>query len=326
MKVNLVLLGILVVLVLLVVLIINTSRSKLEPVLSNNNMNNMNNTNTMNNMNNINIGKVGTYQDLIREYDSIPKTPGGIPKLIIKTSWQKLNNLSYQVKDVLNITLRLNPDYRVYYFDDDDVNNLMKSYGVKEYSAYNKIVPGAYRADLFRYCILYKYGGCYSDIGHVMLKSFDSIIEDNELVIVKDKPYLRCTGIHNALICVTPSNEFIKQVIDKSVENIENKYYGENPLDITGPLMMGKVYQCYYYNYCGKELNEKYLIKKEGIKILELVLRSDESEERINIAYITDNGILVLKTKFNNYRDVMYDNVGKLHYTELWYNEQVYVN
>jgi hypothetical protein len=204
----------------------------------------------------------------------------------------------------------------------------MKSYGSKEYSAYNKLIPGAYKADLFRYCILYKYGGCYSDIGHVMLKSFDTIIGNNKLVIVKDKPYLNYTGIHNALMCVTPSNGFIKQLIDVSVENIKNKYYGENPLSITGPFMMGKVFQCHYSNYCNKELNEKYLIKKEeGIKILEIVLRiDDESEEGNTIAYITDNNVPVLKTKFNNYRDVMYNNVGKPHYTELWYTEQVYVN
>jgi mannosyltransferase OCH1-like enzyme len=207
MKVNLVLLALFGI-ILIIILINITSRSKLEPVLSKN---------------------IKTYQDLIKDYSSIPKTPGGIPKLIIKTSWQKLNKLSPEVEDVLNITLRLNPDYRVYYFDDDDCDNFMKSYGSKEYSAYNKLVPGAYKADLLRYCILYKYGGCYSDIGHVMLKSFDSIIEDNKLVIVKDKPYLNYTGIHNALMCVVPSDKFIKQLIDVSVENIKNNYYGENP-------------------------------------------------------------------------------------------------
>jgi hypothetical protein len=160
-----------------------------------------------------------------------------------------------------------------------------------------------------------------------MLKSFDSIIEDNKLVIVNDKPGIKYNGIHNALMCFVPSNEFIKQLVDKSVENIENNYYGENPLDITGPLMMGKVYQCYYYNYCDNKLDEKYLIKKEGLKILELTLRTDdESKERNTIAYIADNGIPVLKTKFNNYRDIMYNNVGKPHYTELWYTKKVYIN
>ena len=311
---NFVLLGIILLLVLIILLSNNTSSlSRLEPVLSK---------------------KIKTYQDLIKDYSSIPKTPGGIPKLIIKISWQKLNNLPSEIKNVLNITLRLNPDYRVYYFDHDDANEFIKSsYGSKEYSAYNKLVPGAFKADLFRYCILYKYGGCYSDIGHVMLKSFDSIIEDNELVIVKDKPEIKYHGILNSLICVTPSNKFIKQLVDKSVENIENNYYGENPLAITGPDMMGKVYQCYYFNYCDNKLDEKYLMKKEGIKILEHVLITGKNLEdntnlpediRETFLYITDNGIPVLKKKFDNYKEVMYSSTNKKHYGELWHNRQVY--
>jgi hypothetical protein len=89
---------------------------------------------------------------------------------------------------------------------------------------------------------------------------------------------------------------------------------------------MGKVFQCYYSNYCNKELNEKYLMNKEGIKILQIVLRIDnESKEIITVGYITDNDVPILKTKFNNYRDVMYNNVGKPHYTELWYTKQVFM-
>jgi hypothetical protein len=280
-------------------------------------------------INNTNIIK--TYSDLINEYDSIPRTPGGIPKLIIKTSWHNLKKLPPPIKDVLDTTIRLNPDYQVYYFDDDDINNFMKSYGVREYAAFNKLIPGAYKADLFRYCILYKYGGCYSDIGHVMLKSFDYIIGDNKLVVVKDKPNINYTGIHNALICVVSSSNFIKKLVDLSVENIEHMYYGENSLDITGPVMMGKVFQCYYFNYCKQTLNENYLMNKEGIKILELTRLDDSGinnnqliQENNNMQlYITDNGVKVIKTKFDNYSEIMYTN-NKKHYGELWGTNQVY--
>lgn len=286
--------------ILLILILINNVRSGLESVF--------------------NTGKIGTYSDLIKEYDSIPKTPGGIPKLIIKTSWQKSNKLPYQIEDVLNITVRLNPDYKVYYFDDDDVIKFMKSFGSKEYASYNKLIPGAYKADFFRYCILYKYGGCYSDIGHVMLKSFDYIVGDNKLVIVKDKPRGIYYGIHNALMCVVPSDKFIKKLVDVTTENIENNYYGEDDLDITGPVMMGKVFQCYYSNYCNKKLDEKYLINKKGIKILELVLIDD-------ILYIIDNDVKIIKTKFDNYTEVMYNSsTKKIYYSDAWRNHQVYNN
>jgi mannosyltransferase OCH1-like enzyme len=202
----------------------------------------------LNSKNVLPTNNIKTYKDLLNDYDSIKKTPGGIPKLIIKTSWQTLQNLPPQIDEVLKITIDLNPDYQLYYFDDEDIQTFMQSYGVAEYNAYKKLIPGAYKADLFRYCILYKYGGCYSDIGHVMLQSFDYIIGKSKLVIVKDKPEFNYTGIHNALICVEKNNGFIKRLIEKCVENIENDYYGENSLDVTGPVMMGKVFQCYYYN------------------------------------------------------------------------------
>ena len=198
----------------------------------------------------------------------------------------------------------------------------MKSFGSKEYTAYKKLIPGAYKADFFRYCILYKYGGCYCDIGHVMLKSFDYIIRDNKLVIVKDKPTRKYYGIHNALICVVPSDKFIKKLVDVTTEHIENNYYGEDPLDITGPVMMGKVFQCYYYNYCNKKLDEKYLTNKKGMKILELVLIGYMN----NILYIVDNDVKVINTKFDNYREVMYTSSKKKHYSDAWYDNQVYNN
>jgi hypothetical protein len=55
-----------------------------------------------------------------------------------------------------------------------------------------KIIQSAFKIDLFRY------GGCYSDIGHIIYKSFDDICEKSKLIIVKD--LFNC-GIHNGLMC-----------------------------------------------------------------------------------------------------------------------------
>jgi len=276
--------------------------------------------NNKSNIKGININ-LKTYKDLLIEYnDSVKKTIGGIPKIIIKTSWQQVTNLPVEIIEVLTITARLNPDYSVYYFDDNDVERFMKDYGIREYNAYKKITPGAFKADLFRYCLLYKYGGCYSDIGHVMLKSFDYIIGDNTLVIVKDNPFImHFSGIHNALLCSTKNNEFMKLVINKTIENIENNYYGNGPLDITGPEMMGKVYQCYYKDYCNKGLNEINFVSQDGVEILYLVATTNGF-----VIKDKDKEIL-LKTKFDNYNDVQYGKqTNKVHYGVLWHNRKVY--
>ena len=125
---------------------------------------------------------LNNYQDLlssnITEY-----TPGGIPKIIIKTSWQ--TNLPGNILKIFDDTLKLNNSYKLYYFDDSECEKFLQNFSERALKAYKKIIPGAYKADLFRYCFLYKYGGCYSDIGHVMLKPFDEICGYYNMILIK---------------------------------------------------------------------------------------------------------------------------------------------
>lgn len=44
-------------------------------------------------------------------------------------------------------------------------------------SAYDKIMPNAYKADLFRLCILYVYGGCYIDFAEVNVDSLVKLLQ-----------------------------------------------------------------------------------------------------------------------------------------------------
>jgi mannosyltransferase OCH1-like enzyme len=254
------------------------------------------------------------YKDLLQ--NSFNLTIGGIPKLIIKTSWQTINKMPLEMANALELTKKLNPDYKLYYFDDTDVLQFMKDYSEDAFIAYNKLIPGAFKADLFRYCILEKYGGCYSDIGHVMKVSFDEIIGDAGLVIVKDKPVFY-HGIHNALLCSQKNTVFMKELIKKCISNINNNYYGTGTLDITGPTMMGNVYNCIFEKDCfddNKEIIEVGTTNK--IKILKIVFQFFQN----TISDIDDNELIV--TKFDNYPNIMYINVPR--YTVLWKLRQVY--
>lgn len=48
---------------------------------------------------------------------------------------------------------------------------------VKE--AYDDLIPGAFKADLFRYCILFIYGGVYADIDVMNTSELDAAIDDD---------------------------------------------------------------------------------------------------------------------------------------------------
>lgn len=98
---------------------------------------------------------IKNYQDLLNDFNNeLGYTIGDIPKIIIKTSWQSNHNFPQQILDVLEINKKLNPDWDIYYFDDDDVDEFMKKYSSRAFHAYKKLIPGAFKADLFRYCFL----------------------------------------------------------------------------------------------------------------------------------------------------------------------------
>tara|TARA_B110001450_G_scaffold125345_1_gene117984 strand:- start:24158 stop:25141 length:984 start_codon:yes stop_codon:yes gene_type:complete len=95
----------------------------------------------------------------------IPGKPHRIPFVIYRT-W-KNNNLNEQFKHAWETTDKNNPEFKQILYTDVDVNNFINEFkypGLKE--AYNRINPrfGAARADLFRYAILFRYGGFYMDI------------------------------------------------------------------------------------------------------------------------------------------------------------------
>ena len=57
------------------------------------------------------------YNDILKDYSSIKYTKGGIPKIIIKTSWQKRDSFPKQLNIVLNfINLMYYLNYLGYYF------------------------------------------------------------------------------------------------------------------------------------------------------------------------------------------------------------------
>ena len=87
-----------------------------------------------------------------------------------------------------NLLIQKNPDYKYFYFDALDCHNFIKC-NFEEYvfKAYDMLLPGAFKADLWRYCALYVYGGVYCDSRVMPVKNFDSFIHnDTDFVIPID--------------------------------------------------------------------------------------------------------------------------------------------
>ena len=142
----------------------------------------------------------------------------GIPKVIY---------LSYKTKDIPSYVIpnwkKLYPDYEVKLYDNQDcINFLQTEYNSELVDIFNYIKDGPIKSDFWRVCILYKYGGIYSDIDVEPLININEIVE-------KDITFVSCISAikkqyNPHFIASIPQHEVLKKCIDKYIEMYRNKY------------------------------------------------------------------------------------------------------
>lgn len=165
--------------------------------------------------------------------------------LDIYQTWYTKNLPPEMMKSVSKIKEN-NPEFNYHLFDDDDCKKFIKeNYGLKIHDAFENLIPGAYKADLWRYCILFKCGGIYIDIKFYTNNfNFKELIDDNYFVKDRDGRWEKNQiGIYNGLIISKPKNIIFLKCISQIIENIKYCNMGLNALYPTGPGLLGKYFK-----------------------------------------------------------------------------------
>lgn len=100
-----------------------------------------------------------------------------IPRIFVQTAASTTINKTYAIHTWQ--TLLANPTYAYRFFDNDDcLAYIEQHYGVGSLvaRAYKALVPGAFKADLFRYCFMYQDGGVYLDVNKKLVVPLDELI------------------------------------------------------------------------------------------------------------------------------------------------------
>ena len=230
-----------------------------------------------------------------------------IPKIIYKTGIDDYRNIHEDVYNVFQETIKLNPEFKIKYYSDKDSRDFIKNNFESEILlTYDKLIPGAYKADLFRYCILYKNGGIYSDLTQRFTIPFNKLIhlEKDNLYLVKDIEHYKINGdgsskgIQISFMASRPGNEIFLKAVKQIVKNANDKFYGDNPLHPTGPTLFYNILQDYKGDY-------KVELKETG-------------KNKI----VNSKGETVIISKINNHQSVILRN--RDHYTTLWRNRRIY--
>lgn len=234
-----------------------------------------------------------------------------IPKVVIQTNEKK--EIPEKMADATKMIIELNPEFDYVYFTDLDAKKFLADhFDTRLIKAYDKVRPGAYKADLFRYCFLWINGGVYIDMGMVGLGELNKILKpDDTFVAPEDNG---ANSIYNAFMACSPRHPILKEAIEMAVQNIEEENYTQNPLGITGPLLLGQAFE----NVTGQKVipGKDY---ENGVRIIKF-----SKYNRCESGIIHDNGINILATRYPSYRiDQMWYNT-KPHYSEMWKKMQVF--
>jgi len=234
-----------------------------------------------------------------------------IPRTIIQTN--EKDEIPKKMMDATNTLINLNPEYEYVYFTDDEAKTfILNNFDQSVNDAYNKLNPGAYKADLFRYCFLWINGGVYIDMGMVGLASLNTVIKPTDTFIAPEDN--GANSIYNAFMACTPHHPIVREAIILAVENIENNDYTHNPLGITGPLLLGKAFE--------KITGEPVSPGRDygnGIRIIKF-----SKYNKCESGIIHSSGVNILATRYPSYRiDQIWYNT-KPHYSDLWKNRKVF--
>jgi len=159
-----------------------------------------------------------------------------IPKNIFQThkSFQYIKSKP-KISNAVSSWMSHSNEFNYYFYNNNLCDNFMiENFSGKIYEAYKKLPLGVMKADLWRYCIIYRFGGIYADTDTICMSNPNIFLTDALLTIVPENSTHLCQWVFSAPI----GSPILKTIIDLSVERILNipEIKGEHIIHyLTGP-------------------------------------------------------------------------------------------
>merc|ERR1712038_62243 len=137
-----------------------------------------------------------------------------------------------------------NPEYEHRHFGDAEAMEFVRERcGVEAAHAYDCLAPPAYRADLFRFCALWSSGGVYMDSDMMPLVPLEKLYDPCSVATIgHDWPQGRPQK-QMKILAGRQGAPIFGCMVDKIVENVKSQYYPDNPLGLTGPMVLHECYE-----------------------------------------------------------------------------------
>ena len=243
-----------------------------------------------------------------------------IPKVIIQTNEiEQCDNVFNE--NSVQLLKDMNEEYDYRFFNSIERRSFIKEHFEDDVlKAYDTIISNAFKADIFRYCYLYKFGGVYIDHKIIPRKPLRYMIKPTDTLLIvsdfdKKNTIDRTTSDSylNAIIMTAPKDIRFLELINECVNNILYKQghwldsidtFGyRDVLSVTGPKAFYKIF--------------KDKVELDCIRFKHIIENNDETfYKNFQIIDIDTKELLFTKTYKNNKQNV--------HYSDQWIKKDVF--
>lgn len=160
-----------------------------------------------------------------------------IPRIIHQTWYEPITKEKYPDMSRMVESWK-NSGWEYRFYDDNAITKFLSTYFPPEIiQAFDAVIPGAFKADIFRYCVLLIHGGVYADVDVLLESNLDAVIADDiGFMLPHDQPG-RYGGhgmcLWNGFMAAAPGHPYLLGIIERAVNNIRNRF---NAIDINGLL------------------------------------------------------------------------------------------
>jgi Glycosyltransferase sugar-binding region containing DXD motif len=151
-----------------------------------------------------------------------------VPRIVHQTWFEALDPERYPNMSRLVQSFQQSGWEYKFYSDDQAGNFLSTHFPNPVRQAYDTLRPGAFKADLFRYCVLLIHGGVYADVDILLESNLDKAIppEIGFMVPIDEPgtPVNKRMCLWNGFIAASPGHPYLAKAIETVVNQVRNRF------------------------------------------------------------------------------------------------------
>jgi len=141
-----------------------------------------------------------------------------IPKILFQTF--ETANLTPGMQSARESWLSLNPQWKtIFYAAEERRGFIAQKFGNDVLAAYDRLDSGAFKADLWRYCVLHEFGGAYADIDSICLVPLEDFLKPEDRFVASRAGRVSW-GISNGFIASEAQHPFLAKAIERGTREI----------------------------------------------------------------------------------------------------------